>query len=257
MGVLQNDISFGAQGRWDYQNHIIVSLIDGNFESVTRLGVLNGANVIVLESNNGNYELIQFAQAELQADGSWKLSRLLRAQLGTEAEMLAGSFVGANVILLNQAIYPLELKDGEIGILQDWRAGPAKDHVSASTYNSITHQNNRRSSQLFSPVHLRAQITSDGGYEVSWIRRGRINSDSWDGADIPLDAQAEQYLLKIFDLEGNMKREVTVLKPNFSYANQMHDEDLGPENSRFKIEVSQLNDEGLPGASTRIEISNS
>jgi hypothetical protein len=104
---------------------------------------------------------------------------------------------------------------------------------------------------------LRAQKTKDGGYEVSWIRRGRINSDSWDGADIPLDAQAEQYLLKIFDLEGNMKREVTVLKPNFSYANQMHDEDFGPENSRFKIEVSQLNDEGLPGASTRIEISNS
>lgn len=257
MGVLQNDISISPQGRWDYQNHIIVFLTNGSFTSVTRLGVLNGANVIALESSNGNYELIQFSQADLQPDGSWRLSRLLRAQMGTEAEMLAGSFIGANVILLNQAIYPLELRDGEPGILQNWRVGPAKDQVSASTYTSITHQNNRRSSQLFSPVHLRAEKTSDGNYDVSWIRRGRINSDSWEGADIPLDAQAEQYLLKIFDLEGNLKREVTTLKSGFSYLNQMHNEDFGLENSGFQIEVSQLNDEGLPGTSTRIEILNS
>ena len=257
IGQMGNDISLGPQGRWDNQNHIIVSLINGSFESVTHLGVLNGANIIALESNNGNYELIQFSQAELQPDGSWKLSKLLRAQLGTEAEMRAGFAEGANVILLNQTIYPLELKDSEIGIVQDWRIGPSKDNVSASSYSHFTHQNNRRSAQLFSPVHLRAEKTINGSYNVSWIRRGRINSDSWDSADIPLDAQAEQYLLKIFDLEGNLKRDVTRFVPSFSYENQMYDEDFGSENSDFRIEVLQLNDEGLAGASAQIEILNS
>lgn len=257
MGVLKNEISSSFQGRWDYETNIIVSLLNGSFESVTRLGVLNGANVVALESTNGKYELIQFSKAELQSDGTWKLSSLLRAQLGTDEEMLAGSFAGANVILLNQAIYPLELKDSEIGIVQYWRAGPARDTVSAATYTNITHQHNQRSARLFSPVHLRAQKATDNSYAISWVRRGRINSDSWDGADIPLDSIKERYLIKISDFAGTLKREAVSSTASFAYEKQMYDADFGGENTHFQIEVAQLNDEGLAGASAKIEILNS
>ena len=257
MGVLQNEITFGPIGRWDFQNYIIISLPIGSFESVPRLSVLNGVNIIALESNNGSHELIQFEHADLQSDGSWKLSRLLRAQLGTEDEMLAGSFVGSNVILLDQTIYPLELKDSEIGIVQNWRAGPARDNVSAATYTNVTHQHNRRSDKLFNPVHLRSNKTSDGTYNISWVRRGRINADSWDGVDIPLDAQAEQYLVKILDTSGSLKREVITLTSNFSYENEMHNEDFGGESPSFQIKVSQLNNEGISGTSAILEILNS
>lgn len=140
-GVLQNEISPGPQGRWDFHNHIIVSLSYGRFESVSQFGVLNGANVIAIESGNGNYELIQFSKADLQPDGSWKLSRLLRAQLGTEQEMLTGSLSGSNVILMNQTIYPLELKDSETGIVQAWRGGACKGYcfgINICQYNAST-----------------------------------------------------------------------------------------------------------------------
>ena len=256
IGALCNEVSAGPQARWDNKTTLLVSLPFGSFESVSTLRVLNGNNIIALEAANGSYELIQFAHAELQEDGKWKLSRLLRAQLGTNPEMQAGSNIGSNVVFLNEAIYPLELKDNEIGLDQNWRVGPARDNNSAKTYTNFIHTNNARSRMMLSPVHLRAHKTLLGDYDVSWIRRGSVNADSWEDFEISLEVQEEKYCVKVFDVNGLLKREVTTLKPQFNYQRELLNSDLGSDQSGFCLEISQIGNNGSPGFPTKLNVYN-
>ena len=256
IGTLTETISAGPVGRWDYENHLIITLPFGSFESATRSGVLNGANIIALESMNGSYELLQFSHAELQNDGKWKLSGLLRAQLGTDPEMNAGSLKGANVILINEAIYPLELKDNEIGIPQNWRVGPTQDNNASSNYANFSHTNNARNKLMLSPVHIRAKRSNAGNYEVSWIRRGTLNADAWDGVDIPMDVNEEKYYISVLDVVGAVKREASTSKPSFSYSRQTYMSDFNNDEVDFYIVVAQLGNNGIPGSSAKLKISN-
>lgn len=253
MGNSSNIISKGPIGRWDYENYLIVSLFTGSFESVSRLGILNGANVIALECNDGSYELVQFSHAELLSDGKWKLSKLLRAQLGTDPEMNAGSFEGANVILLNEAVFPLELNDSEIGISQNWRVGPVNENNSSASYSKLVHTNNVRSRLPLSPVHLRSEKLG-AGYEFSWVRRGRINADVWEGSEIPLDAASEKYQVTILDMQGEVKREYSTFTPSTLYTEQMLTTDLGAMATHFTVQVAQINNNGLVGSPSKLPI---
>ena len=254
MGMLKAKVSDGPVGRWDYKNNLLVSLPFGSFESLSRLSVLNGENIIALESKNGSYELTQFANAELLDDGTWKLSRLLRAQLGTEPEMQIGTEIGLKVILLNEAIYPLELKDSEGGLQQFWRTGPAVDHHSANTYSALSHTNNLRSQKMLSPVHLRAMRTSANDYQITWIRRGSLNADTWEGSEISLDVRVERYVVAIRDAGGIIKRSTTTFSPHFTYSDHMRSMDLGTGDAGFSVEVAQLNNNGEEGNSTKLEV---
>lgn len=256
IGNLLNDLSHGPIGRWDYNNFLIVALPFGNFESVLPLTLFNGGNILALESINGNYELLQFSHADLQEDGSWKLSKLIRAQLGTETEMVSGARTGAKVVLLNDAIYPLELQQHEVGIQQNWRAGPSRDVISADTYSMIQHTSNARSQKMLSPAHLRVKRLDGNNLQFSWIRRGRIDADNWDNVDIPLDADQEKYLVQIKSPNGNIKHEAITQLPSYNYTQEMRQSDFGSLNADLEIHVAQLGSNATPGRFNKLTVSN-
>ena len=49
----------------------------------------------------------------------------------------------------------------------------------------------------YRPAHLRADAAADGGIELRWIRRTRVDGDSWLGSDVPLGEEREAYLLRV------------------------------------------------------------
>ncbi len=120
--------------------------------------------------------LIQFAQADLQPDGTWCLSNLLRAQKGTEAEMRSTANSGARAVPLNSALAEIELNESEIDKPLNWRVGPASDGFEADTYSALQHTNNARSFQMLSPVHLQPDLrlmapsTSPGSAEAGSVQ---------------------------------------------------------------------------------------
>jgi len=256
IGKLCNQFGVGPSGRWDYDNVLLISLHNGSLESASHSAVLNGANIIALESSNGNYELLQFTKAELQSDGKWKLSQLLRAQLGTEPELEAGTFIGANVIILDAAIYPLEMSDNEAGVQQNWRLGPAGDNVADETYINLSHTYRSRSTKMLSPVHLKSVKTISGDHQITWIRRGTLNADSWEGTDISLEASPENYDIKFIDSSGALKRQVTSAIPSFMYTKDMFQTDIANHQDEIEIQVSQFNKSGQPGFSEKIILQN-
>jgi len=254
-GTLLAEVDAGPLGLLDKGNHLHVELLNNNFQSVDLLGLFNGANLLAVEVQNGEYELLQFQTAELQQDGTWILSSLLRAHFGTERAMQSGLLEGANVVAVDGTLTAIEMDSLELGLAQNWRIGPARDPVASDNYLTLTHANTRKSGRMLSPVHLRAQLQESGDVLFSWIRRGRFQSDTWENAEIPLDANTELYQLNILDMNGVSKRQVSLTSSNFEYGLSDQQADLGTTNSAFQFQVAQIGDNGLPGSSAIIQVS--
>ncbi|TMV77205.1 hypothetical protein FGG78_27495, partial [Thioclava sp. BHET1] len=81
----------------------------------------------------------------------------------------------------------------------------------------------------YAPCHLRAERRASGDFALSWIRRTRIDGDSWQGLDVPLGEAQEAYLLRV-RVGGEIRREVTLAAPGWTYdaAMQQADGALGP-----------------------------
>ena len=86
----------------------------------------------------------------------------------------------------------------------------------------------------------------------SWVRRGRIDSDNWAAADIPLDELAEAYRLDI--LSGEMVlRSVDTTASAFTYSAASELADFGAPQTAISIRVRQLGRAvplGLPARAT-------
>jgi hypothetical protein len=51
---------------------------------------------------------------------------------------------------------------------------------------------------------------------VTWVRRTRIDGDSWSGADVPLGGDREAYLVRV-SRGGAVLREEEVATPAWTY----------------------------------------
>ena len=103
----------------------------------------------------------------------------------------------------------------------------------------------------YAPVHLRAPRVG-AGREISWIRRTRIDGDSWQGTEVPLGEDVESYILRVRDTGGVLQREAAIGAPGFSYSDAMRASDgvAAP----YTIEVAQVSARFGPGPFARIEI---
>jgi hypothetical protein len=102
----------------------------------------------------------------------------------------------------------------------------------------------------YAPAHLRA-VAVGGDLALGWVRRTRIDGDSWEGIEVPLGEAAESYLLRIRDAGGVVREEV-LSQPTFTYTAAMRSADA--PGTPFTIEVAQLSDRFGAGPFARIEI---
>lgn len=240
VGRLVEPLLPGFSGRIDWWRPIAVELFDGEVESVSRLQLLNGANVAAIKSAAGNWEVIQFQFAEETAPNIWRLSGLLRGQLGTDDGMAAGAPIGASFVVLDDAVQPAGLLASEIGLPLNWRAGPAGSDFSGENFVTSAEIGGVRANLPLSPVHLRTVRQANGDLVLSWTRRGRIDADSWEVGDIPLGEETEQYRVTIFAVSGESIRTQTVSQPGWIYTAAAIESDLGVSAGEIDITVSQL-----------------
>jgi len=201
IGRLVEAASPGRSGLIDRTGTLRVQLGAGALQSVTTVDMLGGANAAALECASGQWEVFQFASADEIQPGIWKLSQLLRGQLGTEDSLAAGADVGARFVLLDGTVVPAGLRSGEIGRELDWRCGPVGYDLSDRYATSLMQAGGIRALLPLSPVHLRGRLKS-GGFEFAWTRRGRIDADSWLANEIPLGEDEERYAAQLNDADG-------------------------------------------------------
>ena len=249
MGRLKTALAPAGSGRWIAQS-VDVDLSFGTLSSRPADDVFSGGNLCAVESMNGEWELMQFRDVELQTDGSWRLSGLLRGQGGSETEALAGAGVGARFVLmtraLTQGVFAADLR----GLAFDWQAGPEKDIPDTDNFTAKTLILTARGLKPLSPVHLRA-ARSGGDIQLNWLRRTREGGDSWEG-EVPLSEQSERYWVTIFDGE-NAVREIETTSPDYTYAAADIAADFGPSGpgATITFSVAQISDAVGRGAAAK------
>ena len=188
MGSLTDDFDAGDPNVWDTVNELKVVISSGSLETVDELNVLNGANAMAIETSSNKWEIVQFVDAQLTGTREYTLTKLLRGQLGTEDAIEATVAKGAQVVLLDSSVQQLGFGINDIGREYYLRAGPGDKDVGDPLYNTVQKTFTGRGLRPYSPALLKAEIDGSGNVTISWVRRTRINGDSWDyTTDVPLN----------------------------------------------------------------------
>ncbi len=177
VGVLVEALAPGVRHRWDEANTLLVRVEGRAPESRSEAAVFAGGNAVAVEGVGGR-ELVQFRSASLVGGGVWRLTGLLRGQQGTEA---AGAPGGAIVVFLDQTPARAESPRAERGLPLIWRAGPAGGPAGGGGVSEVAFTATGLHERPWSPAHLRVAARTDGGLDLGWIARARIDGDRWDG----------------------------------------------------------------------------
>ncbi|WP_018701248.1 baseplate multidomain protein megatron [Amorphus coralli] len=239
LGRLVEAVAVGPLGRWDRANAILLELAGGRLEGRADLDVLAGANALAVEAAGGDWEIVQFAHAELVGERRYRLSRLLRGQLGTEDVMVAGHPAGSRVVLLSEAVTRLPLDRSAVGLKRIYRIGPPQGGIAGTAVVQTNHAASARGLLPLSPVHARGRRRADGALVLTWIRRTRIGGDDWMGEDVPLGETAERYRLEILD-GGEVVRTVETVMPSYAYTAAEQVADFGSVPGSVDVRIAQL-----------------
>ena len=183
-----------------------------------------GANLAAIGDGSAqNWELFQFASATLVGPKTYDISLRLRGQLGSDALMPAVWPVGSTFVLLDAALQQIDLPLSARGLARSYRFVAADRGYDDLSAVGLTQAFDGIGLRPYAVVHLRAAKTADA-LGLSWVRRSRIDGDSWQSVEVPLGEDNEAYLLRVIQA-GVVKREMTLSTPAFLYTAQMQASD--------------------------------
>lgn len=246
MGETLSVLPSGLSNRLDFTSTLDVKLHYGALHSVSDEELLNGANLAAVGTNKTGFEIFQFRDANLLDADTYRLSGLLRGQGGSGPEMLVARDAGANFILLNAAVQQLMTSTAD-NFISLWRIGPSARDSGDPAFLTIDFAGQQKALRPLSPTGLRL-VRTGTGLQISWIRRGRVDADSWELAEIPLGEATELYQLDILN-GASVKRSIQTSSPSHLYLNADVLSDFGTGPSAITLRIAQLSATFGPGAS--------
>ena len=129
-------------------------------------------------------------------------------------------------------------------MINTWRIGPANYDLNRA-HLEITHANKSLGLRPLSPCHLRAKRDS-GNVSFTWIRRTRVDGDSWDFNEVPLAEDGEAYSVEIHE-GGLLKRSKLTFTPSCVYGAAEIAADFGSDPGAFSLRISQMSNVFGPG----------
>jgi hypothetical protein len=191
-----------------------------HLESVTQDAMLNGANAALVLKANGEPEIIQFRDVDVNPDGSFTLSGLLRGRRGTDI-FVDGHAPGELFVLLDaNDIETLGLSLGELGLTRLWRAvGFGTLFEDADIVSRVY---TGRDLMPYAPWSVSAAKNgSPSSIDLTWVRRTRIGGELKDGTGlVPLAETSEAYEVDILHAPGGtVKRTLSSASSSVTYAN--------------------------------------
>ena len=104
---------------------------------------------------------------------------------------------GSYVVLLDGSAEQMDLAPEQRRRLRYYRIGPARRAVDDPAYVHRRESFEGNGLRPYAPVHLRLGGVLGGNVSVSWIRRTRIEGDSWDLPEVPLGEDTEAYRIRV------------------------------------------------------------
>lgn len=198
MGVLAQPLAPSAALLFEPGASLEVELVAGNlgFAETDIAGLAAGANRLMVGG-----EILQFAKAVPLSDRHWRLSALLRGRAGTEPEARSGHSPGAQVVLLDDRLTPLDpslISASQGTAIAASGIGDAEPVVA-------TLANAGLSRRPLMPAHPRRRVLTDSAWEFRWTRRARGQWRWIDGVDVALVEETENYLVGYGSMQSPAK----------------------------------------------------
>ena len=238
IGETLDDLVPGPAGRWDRANSFRVKLASGALAAQAESAVLNGANAATIRNAQGEWEVIQFADAELVGERTYRLSKLLRGQLGSEWTMREIVPAGAPFVRLDSALVPLARGVDFLGRAFSYRVGRASEDVGSVNMTAFDATVGAAALLPWSPAHLRGERTGEGVH-IRWMRRARFGGDSWEALEVPLNEETEAYRIEILD-DGEPVRIIEAVTSKALYTSADEIADFGAPQTLLEVRVAQL-----------------
>ena len=229
---------------FDLGNTINVRMIAGTPSSATEAQVLLGSNPIWVECGaSGEWELVQFATATEESDGTFTLSKLLRGRRGTEH--LTGIHANADRVIWADETTAVRKGGANIGTQFYYLSssiGKNTTQQDISTRRGFT--NRGRALQPYSVVDVAGTRNGSGDLVITWARRSRIHG-SVENTTPPLGEATEAYEIDILNAIGSptgaVVRPLTATSETVTYTAAQQAADFGsPSPDLVTVAIYQI-----------------
>lgn len=237
VGETLTDLPPGPIWRSDRHAVLEVKLRGGVLSSVPAERALAGANALALIGDGGDIEIVTVAEVELIGPQRFRLSGFLRGLGGSETAAARLLPAGARVVVLDGSAVTLTADLSDLGRTLRYRVGPAQHDVGDPTVVEFTADVRGAALLPLAPVRVRARRT-EAGVALSWLRRTRVDGDSWDLAEVPLGEESERYEIAVLDGDAAI-RSASVSEPAWLYAAESEILDFGGPQRELSVSVCQ------------------
>ena len=224
---------------FDRANKLDIEIFSGSLLSVEPLELFGGANSFAVQNTSGAWEIFQAQTIELIGPKKYRLSNLLRGQLGTEQAMEQGLAAGAAIVYLADGIAQVDMTLADINKAYNWRYGPTSEAVGSDLFTTEQHAFKGLGLKPFAPCH--GKVKREGyDHGISWIRRSRSpDADSWDLYKVPLMEELEAYEVDILS-GGTVVRTIAASTTEVTYSEAQRISDLGNASAAYDVAIYQI-----------------
>jgi hypothetical protein len=251
LGETIQPLPAGPTEYWDEGSVLEVKLYAGELASATPDTILSGGtNSLALGTPDGDWEIVQFADAVLTGSQTYRLTKLLRGRLGTEHAIRSPLALGAPVVLLNEAVAKIDGKPAERLAARFYRWGPQALDIADPAWQQTTFATKAVGRMPWSPVQITGARNGGGDLTITWVRRTRFGGVWADGVDVPLNEESERYEVDVMN-GANVVRTFPATTQTTSYSAAQQVADFGSAQSSVSVRVYQLSasvGRGWPGA---------
>lgn len=231
IGEVQDNEALGsATGRyWDRNSTLTVEMLEGELSSASSIEVYNGANRMLVRTQDGETELIAFQTATLVSEGIYTISNLLRGLRHTHGVIDSHDPAEpGQVVLLDAAdVHFIGANLTDRGVEHEFAAVPSEGVVDTWPIGAVLTPdfNNQKP---FSPCRVRGTRDGSNNLTISWTRRSRAICRIFGTEDVPLLEGFERYEVDIENpaIPGAVIRTLAVedvTEATYSAANQTTD----------------------------------
>ncbi len=195
--------------------------------------------------------MLQFVEAVLVAPETYELSLRLRGQQGTDGIMPAVWPVGSQVVLLDRSLAQIDLALSARGLARHYRIGATGRGYSDPNVVMKVAAFDGIGLRPYPVAHLKANRLLSGDLAASWVRRTRIDGDSWQSSEVPLGEDGERYLLRVVQ-GAAIVFEANVTAPDWTFTATA--QSLAGVSGAFTLSVAQVSDRFGPGPFRSLDV---
>lgn len=225
---------------WDTKSTLNIVMANGTLAGTSDINVLNGLNALLVGSAANGWELIQYANAVQNPDGSFTISRLLRGRRGTEGAAATHGLNETVIDVIANGVVRQPNATADLQVLRYYDGVTSGNSIDPTQSQTLTLKGlDTFPYAVTSVAGLRDQ---SGNLTVTWIRRTRIGGDWLEGiGTVPVSENTESYDIDILTgPNGTVVRTFSALaSPTLSYSAAQQTTDFGGPISAISMNIYQ------------------